>query len=313
MVTQLPNTVKVQLYIQCPQAHPNNTQNSIPNRFKGEAIFSLLFSLLLLLPAPCASAPEARKTTSSPFLLRALDDFGHVVTSPLRMTRHDTWKTIGFFGLMAGLMFTLDKPVHEQYGIEDRNRPLAIPEALDSVGEIYDRVGTHAFAFGTTCAMLTTALLLDNSKLLQTTGLLAEALVFTKAITFVGKRGLGRARPFTQRGARNFHLLNLKNKNENQSTPSGHTSSMFAMMTVIAKQYNHWWVAVPAYTFAISVGFQRVDSRSHWLSDVVVGGTLGYLVGNALVKRRAKPGQNNITFRPMVAPNQVGAAFQARF
>ena len=57
------------------------------------------------------------------------------------------------------------------------------------------------------------------------------------------------------------------------------------MMTVIAKQYSQWWVKYPAYLFGLSVALQRMDDRQHWMTDVLVGGGIGYWVGNTLANR----------------------------
>jgi membrane-associated phospholipid phosphatase len=57
--------------------------------------------------------------------------------------------------------------------------------------------------------------------------------------------------------------------------PSGHALKAFATMTVVVKRYPHWWVQLPAYSIACGVAVQRIDSRNHWVSDVVLGGTIG--------------------------------------
>ena len=61
------------------------------------------------------------------------------------------------------------------------------------------------------------------------------------------------------------------------------------MMTVLAKRYDRWWIKFPAYTVAVSVGLQRIDSRNHWGADVVVGGAIGYWVGSTLVNKCHRP------------------------
>jgi hypothetical protein len=99
---------------------------------------------------------------------------------------------------------------------------------------------------------------------------------------------------------------NIKPVNkEFQSLPSGHASSIFAIATVISKQYDHWWVKIPAYTFATSVAFQRMNDRRHWGSDVFVGGGIGYWVASKLVNK--KPGQSTGSlFHPYFAGNAAG-------
>ncbi len=86
--------------------------------------------------------------------------------------------------------------------------------------------------------------------------------------------------------------------------PSGHTSGIFSMMTVIAKQYGQWWIKIPAYTLGLSVALQRIDADQHWTSDVIIGGALGYWIGNTLVNRHKK--SQACSFSPYVSPNRVG-------
>lgn len=66
----------------------------------------------------------------------------------------------------------------------------------------------------------------------------------------------------------------------NGSFPSGHTISAFAVATVVARRYsNHRWVPWAAYGLAGAIGFSRVTSSAHFLSDVIAGGALGYSIG----------------------------------
>ena len=67
--------------------------------------------------------------------------------------------------------------------------------------------------------------------------------------------------------------------------PSVHTSSAFTMITVIAKQYNYWWVKVPSYGFLTGVVFQRIHDHEHWFSDVIIGGLIGCSVANNLLEK----------------------------
>jgi membrane-associated phospholipid phosphatase len=91
--------------------------------------------------------------------------------------------------------------------------------------------------------------------------------------------------------------------------PSGHVSSAFALMTVLAKQYEHWYVEIPAYTFAVSVAFQRMTSRSHWASDTILGGAIGYWVSNVLVQKQRRPSKSpSLNFYP--AGNGLGVVMQ---
>lgn len=67
--------------------------------------------------------------------------------------------------------------------------------------------------------------------------------------------------------------------------PSGHTSSSFVVASVMHQAYGHL-VGVPLYALATFNGWQRVDSREHYLSDVIMGGVLGLVVGHSVAMGR---------------------------
>lgn len=65
--------------------------------------------------------------------------------------------------------------------------------------------------------------------------------------------------------------------------PSGHTSSTMAMATVLNGAYGPL-IGVPMFGLTGLVAIERMDSREHWLSDVVFGAVLGWVVGETVVK-----------------------------
>ena len=63
--------------------------------------------------------------------------------------------------------------------------------------------------------------------------------------------------------------------------PSGHTSAAFTTAAVLGGHFG-WKAGVPAYALAGFVGWTRVRDHVHFLSDVVVGGAIGTVVGRAV-------------------------------
>jgi membrane-associated phospholipid phosphatase len=71
------------------------------------------------------------------------------------------------------------------------------------------------------------------------------------------------------------------------SFPSGHTIAAFSIATVVARRYgNHRWVPYAAYGMAALVGFSRLSLSAHFLSDVFMGGALGYSISRFTVLRQ---------------------------
>jgi len=64
---------------------------------------------------------------------------------------------------------------------------------------------------------------------------------------------------------------NLEN---NDSFPSGHTSTTFQSAAFIQKRYG-WKFGIPAYLLAGITGYSRIDSDHHDFTDVLAGAVIG--------------------------------------
>lgn len=64
-------------------------------------------------------------------------------------------------------------------------------------------------------------------------------------------------------------------ESEGKSFPSGHTTLAFATATTISLQYKKWYIAVPAYAWAASVGYSRMRLGRHYPTDVAAGAIVG--------------------------------------
>ncbi|MFP5041224.1 phosphatase PAP2 family protein [Parasediminibacterium sp. JCM 36343] len=62
---------------------------------------------------------------------------------------------------------------------------------------------------------------------------------------------------------------------EGKSFPSGHTSTAFALATSLSIEYKKWYVVVPAYAYAASVGYSRLYLGEHYPTDVLAGAAIG--------------------------------------
>jgi len=102
---------------------------------------------------------------------------------------------------------------------------------------------------------------------------MADALLVNIGYTELLKAAVGRERP---------------NGENDRSFPSGHTSNAFTLATVLERHYG-WKAGVPAYAVAATMGYSRIVRDKHWLSDVVAGATLGYIVGRTVVRVNGKP------------------------
>lgn len=87
--------------------------------------------------------------------------------------------------------------------------------------------------------------------------------------------------------------------------PSGHTSAAFATAAVLDGHYG-WKAGVPAYALASFIGWTRVRDNVHFLSDVVVGSTLGVIVGRTVTSGHR---ERSWSIAPAPVPGGAGLVF----
>jgi len=70
-------------------------------------------------------------------------------------------------------------------------------------------------------------------------------------------------------------LIRSSSYSEGKSFPSGHTTLAFATATSLALTYKKWYITVPAYAWAASVGYSRMRLGRHYPTDVAAGVLVG--------------------------------------
>lgn len=85
---------------------------------------------------------------------------------------------------------------------------------------------------------------------------------------------------------------------DKESFPSGHASAAFTAATVTSHYYPT--ISIPAYFLAGLVGLSRIEKNKHYLSDVLSGATLGYIVGQTVVRGTHAASKPRITWMPAV-------------
>lgn len=269
-----------------------------------------IFILITFVLTANSQIPQLKSTKGDQYFFKSIiQDVKSSTDYTFSSISSDFLEAAAYAGLTSVMLLGSDLEFDEEYGIEKEYGPIGIPKVLGNIGEVYDRPGPLYFAMGFAGALYGTGQILNNQKLLETTNLMARSLIVTGIFTTALKMMIGRARPYKNDNPHVFRPFNFKMNSDYMSMPSGHTSSIFAMMTVIAKQYNSWYIKIPAYTFATSVAFQRMNNRKHWTSDLFVGATIGYLVGSTIVERH-RASFDGFTVQPVINATGVGIAVQ---
>ncbi len=149
----------------------------------------------------------------------------------------------------------------------------------------------NATALGTVIApvsLYATGLISKDSKMKETALLAGEAVADSEILTVVLKDAFKRVRPAAISPTANFSDTWFESSGSllrgNGSMPSGHAIAAFSVATIVARRYgNHKWVPYVSYGMAALVGFSRLTLSAHFVSDVFVGGALGYSVSRFAV------------------------------
>jgi membrane-associated phospholipid phosphatase len=141
----------------------------------------------------------------------------------------------------------------------------------------------------------------QDEELHRLSGTLISAYTLTTASTLLIKAAVNTDRPSNQsaRGRYGF--------------PSYHTSSTFALAAVVDEYYGPG-VGLPAYTVAGLIGWSRIDTRNHDLSDVVFGAALGFVIGKSVAGTHLR-NDGRVRILPYAHPTDgtPGVMFESRF
>jgi len=126
------------------------------------------------------------------------------------------------------------------------------------------------FAIGIPAVTGTIGLLRKDNELFRNSCVTLAATVVNSGITMAMKYSFNRTRPFIT-----YPDITKKSGAGSPSFPSGHTSMAFATATSFSLAYPKWYVVVPSYTWAGSVGYSRMRLGVHYPSDVLAGALIG--------------------------------------
>jgi membrane-associated phospholipid phosphatase len=167
----------------------------------------------------------------------------------------------------------------------------------------FETAGGPVYSTLFVAGMFTAGRLAHGTRFRAMTYDMLDAAIVNFGYTEVLKLAVGRERP---------------NGQDNKSFPSGHTSNAFAMASVAQGHYG-WKLGVPAYLLAGVMGASRIHEDKHWLSDVVAGAALGWVVGRTVVRvnsrslERVASSGATLSVAPIVARHARGLQMSLAF
>ena len=135
-------------------------------------------------------------------------------------------------------------------------------------------------SIATPVMMYTIGLIQKDSLIKQKALFIGETFLASAFITIASKSIIKRDRPYVTHPS--IQPLSVEGS---YSMPSAHTSSAFATATSLSMAYPKWYVVVPSFVWASSVGYSRMHLGVHYPSDVLVGALVGS--GSAVLMYKA--------------------------
>ena len=236
------------------------------------------------------------------YFMGIFSDIAYTATSPLRWDDSD-WITAGWVAGGTGLFLILDEEIRD--GFEDSRS-----STTDDVSEFFERFGNGAISIPALGAFYLYGYFGEDAKAERTALIAVESFLVTGLFTTVLKTVAGRHRPSTGDSATSFDGFTT----DHGSFPSGHTSTVFAIATVIANEYEDVPYIKPiSYGIATMTGLSRINDEKHWASDVFFGAALGYFTSKTLLRLHSNKKGQHFTIYPRADRNGGGIVLAKRF
>jgi membrane-associated phospholipid phosphatase len=232
----------------------------------------------VLQPIPAAERPVSWRR----LLPNLIADQERIWSFPARLVQGQSWiPTAAVLGTTAGLI-ALD-PTEAAY--------FHRTGTFHGFNGIFTGNATIVGTIAAPVSLYAAGLIRKDAKMQRTALFAGEAVADAEILTTVLKGATDRLRPSSIPAGGNYSDSWFEGKGSffgrGGSFPSGHAIAAFSVATVVARRYrNHRWAPYAAYGLAAAVGFSRLSLSAHFLSDVFMGGALGYSISRFAVLRQ---------------------------
>ncbi len=247
-----------------------------------------------LAPKPLSSIPRDERTLSTipdkAYFKSWLTDGRDIAISPYRWNKYQ-WIAFSGVTVATALLFTQDAYI--QKVVQKNQNPF-----MDNAAKYgLERLGSGLYTLPALGLLYGVGAILKNDKARYTALKGFEAYVLGFVSAQVLKQLTHRHRPYQDDPPNPFLWdgpLGMFSKGafhpfSNSSFPSGHSTVVFAIATVVATSYTRTvWVPIVCYTFAGLTAASRVYQNDHWFSDVFAGAALGFAIGRTIMNNHIK-------------------------
>jgi membrane-associated phospholipid phosphatase len=235
--------------------------------------------------------------------LRFGGEAAQVAMTPVDIKDYGLLETLAVGGAV-GLTYINDGTIRSKVQkIKSKNLDKAT-DAGEILGNPFLHLGLAAVVYGG-------AIVADSPKYKELGEMLGESVLLADATTFVLKQAIGRGRPFAANDKGSFRPFQFKT--DYDSMPSMHTSSSFAMASVLAATSENYFAKFSYYAAATFVGFSRMYQDKHWASDIILGAAVGELCGRVVTRYHGEHTGTQLSVAPVVTGNSVSLTLLGRW
>ena len=154
----------------------------------------------------------------------------------------------------------------------------------DKVNDVFDPLITTGEVVALPAGLLTAGYIRHDDREVNTAILATEAYGDSVVINLAMKAITRRQRPSDVAPNGNYSdtfFNSGKSPFKGSSFPSGHSTAVWSVATVVAERYRHRgkpWIPFLSYTLATAISFSRITESAHFQSDVWLGASLGYSI-----------------------------------
>lgn len=199
-----------------------------------------------------------------------------IYTAPIRWDKQD-WLIAGGFLAIAGAMYSQEQAAFD--AIRDNRSDLPLQPAI-KLGSNIEKSALKSINTGYFAGGMALGAMLGNEMIYEISIGTLEAYLIGGVTQQVVWNLTGRARPQAGDGPYTFH------QEKAHSMFSGHASNAFIIATVVSMNVDWLPAQVAAWTYATTIGLQRIAYDKHWPSDVFVGAVHGVVIARAVVLHR---------------------------
>ncbi len=203
-----------------------------------------------------------------------ISDATHVYSSPLRIDKESAIKT-GTLLTAFALCYKYDQEISDVF---QRNMDHTFYRPVRNYGKSVERIGhmgkMNKFWYSGLLFGYTT----NKQQLTKITSQIIECHMISGALRDLTTNVIGRNRPQVNNGPYSF------SPSDGTSFLSGHALNVWELATIASYHGGQKSISVLAYGTATTVSLQRITSRQHWPSDILLASVTGYAIAKTILR-----------------------------